>query len=106
MPATISFPLSPNFNGRMASTSIEANPQRGRDLQRAIAEAFRKENPSVSTLAIKLISTTEGVPATSDRNIYNHYGFVDFKATGITRSGSQIKFNGSINVDDRSIMTA
>ena len=106
MPATVTFPLSPSFDGTMSTTSVEANPTLGRKLQYAIAKAFRKDNPSVNTVAVKLISTTDGAPATSDRNVYNHYGFVDFKATGVTRSGAPIQFSGAISVDDGNIMAA
>ena len=106
MPAAVNFPLSPTFDGTMSSTSTEGNPELGRKLQCAIAEAFRKDHPSVSTVAIKLISTTDGAPATSDRNVYNHFGFVDFNATGITRSGAKVAFSGSISVDSGDIMAA
>ena len=106
MPATVTFPQSPAFDGTISTTSVDANPTLGRKLQCDIAKAFRKDYPSVNTVAVKLISTTEDAPATSDRNVYNHFGFVDFRATGITRSGAQVQFNGSISVDNGNIMAA
>ncbi len=97
-------PQSPVFDGTISTTSVKADPALGKKLQCAIAKAFRKEHPSVDTVAIKLISSIEGVPATSERNLYNSFNYVEFRATGVTRSGEQVEFNGAISADSETVL--
>ena len=76
MPTPINIRTSPNFDGTMGTTSTEANPEVGQAIKTQAAQALQNAAPSASNFQIKFESDLEGVDPTSERAIYNHYGFV------------------------------
>ena len=95
---------SPNFDGTIGTTSTEPNPELGKVIKQSAAKALLKEVPSVSNLQVKLASDLEGVDPTSERSIYNHYGFVNVVATGTTCAGNKVELEGQYDTNQMKLM--
>ena len=95
---------SPNFNGTMGTTSTEPNPEVGQVIKMAAAKELLKAAPSASNIQVKLITDLEGVDPTSERAIYNHFGFVEVEATATTCAGNTIKLHGEYDTNQWKLM--
>ena len=78
---TIPFQSNPAFDGTAASTRSEANPDLGYHVKVEVVRAPLKACPSAQDIKVELVSTIPGVDATSERAIYDHYGFIQIQAT-------------------------
>ena len=99
MPAPIAIRTSPNFDGTMGTTSTEANPELGQAIKSQAVQALQKAAPSASNFQVKLSTDLEGVDPTSERAIYNRYGFVQVTAQATTCAGNTISLSGEFNVN-------
>lgn len=94
---------NPAFDGTAGSTTADANPELASAIKMAAAAALKAEVPSASNIRIQLSSTAEGVPPTSERALYDHFGFVDVSAKACTRAGS-IAMEGKYNANTGELM--
>ena len=94
---------NPAFDGTAGSTTTDANPALASAIKMAAAAALKTEVPSASNIRIQLSSTAEGVPPTSERALYDHFGFVDVNAMASTRAGS-IAMEGRYNTNSGELM--
>lgn len=95
---------SPDFNGTIGTTSTAPNPEVGLVIKTAAVKALRQAAPSVTNIRVKLVSDLEGVDPTSERAIYNHFGFVNVVAQGTTCAGNTIKLNGEYDTNQWKLM--
>ena len=101
---TIPFQNNPTFNGTAGSTRREANPDLGYQVKVEVVKALLKACPSAHDIKVELVSTIPGVDATSERAIYDHYGFIQVQATAKTCAGSLIWVDGEYNVQTGQLM--
>jgi len=89
---------NPNFDGTMGTTSTEANPEVETAIKVAVEKALEAKVAGATDIQVVLTSTLADVDPTSERAIYNHYGFVAVTATGRTSAGEAITLNGEYYV--------
>jgi len=89
---------NPSFNGTMGTTSTEANPEVETAIKVAVEKALEAKIAGTIDIQVVLTSTLADVDPTSERAIYNHYGFVAVTATGKTSDGAGISLNGEYYV--------
>ncbi|SVE07344.1 uncharacterized protein METZ01_LOCUS460198 [marine metagenome] len=99
MPTPIAIRTSPNFDGTMGTTSTEPNPELGVAIKSQAVKALLAAAPSASNIQISLSNDLDGVHPTSERSIYNHYGFVAVTATATTCAGNTVTLNGQFNAN-------
>jgi hypothetical protein len=97
MSTPIAIRTSPTFDGTFSTTSVEANPELGQFIKASAAKALQKAAPSASNFQVKLSNDLDGVAPTSERSIYNHYGFVSVTATATTCAGNTVTLTGEFN---------
>ena len=101
---SIPFRTNPNFDGTAASTLKEANPDLGYKVKTDVIRALLKACPSAHSIKVELVSTLPGVDATSERAIYDHYGFIQVQATATTCAGNMIWVDGEYNVQSGKLL--
>lgn len=101
---TIPFQSNPTFDGTTASTRRDANSDLGYQVKVEVVRALLKACPSAHDIQVELVSTIPGVDATSERAIYDHYGFIQVQATAKTCAGSLIWIDGEYNVHSGKLM--
>ena len=101
---TIPFQSNPAFDGTAASTRSEANPDLGYHVKVEVVRALLRACPSAQDIKVELVSTIPGVDATSERAIYDHYGFIQIQATAKTCAGNLIWVDGEYNVHSGKLM--
>ena len=69
-----------------------------------VVRALLKACPSAQDIKVELVSTIPGVDATSERAIYDHYGFIQIQATAKTCAGNLVWVNGEYNVHSGKLM--
>jgi len=94
MPAPIAIRTNPTFDGTFSTTSTEANPELGKFIKMTAATALQKAVPNAKNFQVTLTNDLEGIDPTSERSIYNHYGFVSVTATAQTCAGNTVTLNG------------
>ena len=95
---------SPNFDGTIGTTSTEPNPELGFMIKTAVAKELLKSAPSAKDIQIKLLTDLDGVHPTSERSIYNHYGFVQVEASATTCAGNTINLEGNFDTNAGKLM--
>ena len=96
---------SPTFDGTAGSTSSQPNPELGLVIKTAAAKALLKAAPSASNIQVTLKSTLDGVDPTSERAIYDHFGFVEVSAKATTCAGSVIELSGEFDTNAGKLIT-
>ena len=95
---------SPNFDGTIGTTSTEPNPELGYMIKTAVAKEFTKAAPSAKNMQVKLLTDLDDVHPTSERSIYNHYGFVQVEASATTCAGNTITLKGNYDTNMGKLM--
>ena len=85
---------SPTFDGTFGTTSTEPNPELGQFIKMTAAKALKKAVPSATNFQVKFTNDLDGVDPTSERSIYNHYGYVSVTATAQTCAGNTVTLTG------------
>ena len=85
---------SPEFDETMAKISSEPNPEIALMVKAAAVDALLRQCPNATKLEVELISSLEDVDPTSERSIYNHYGFVRVAVRAKMPEGQMIELNG------------
>jgi len=85
---------SPEFDKAMAKISSEPNPEVALLVMTAAVDALLRQCPKATKLETEFISSLEDVDPTSERSIYNHYGFVRVVVSAETPEGQMIELNG------------
>jgi len=95
---------SPDFDGTIGTTSTEPNPELGFVIKTAVANELLKAAPSAKDIQVKLLTDLDGVHPTSERSIYNHFGFVQIEASATTCAGNTIKLDANFDTNTNKLM--
>ena len=95
---------SPNFDGTIGTTSTEPNPELGYMIKTAVAKELLNAAPSATNIKVELVTDLEGVHPTSERSIYNHFGFVQVEASATTRAGNTITLDANFDTNMGKLM--
>ena len=95
---------SPNFDGTIGTTSTEPNPELGYMIKTAAAKELLKAAPSAKDIQVQLHTDLDGVHPTSERSIYNHFGFVQVEASATTCAGNTITLKGNFDTNMGKLM--
>ena len=94
---------SAELDQALGAICSEPNPELEEAVKTAARGVLLDEFPTALNIEFEFISTLDGASPSSERAVFNHYGFVVFLVKAHTHAGKVIHFSGQYDTNLREV---
>jgi len=89
---------NPMIGGTIGTTTTNPDPALETKIKNDAVTLFKAKVPGLTNIRVMLSTLSTEWHPTSERAIYNHYGYVGVEATGINSEGKNVNFDAKYYV--------